>query len=246
MDSQEGNGGVDIDYFLENLSEEPNARKIGGIMIIIGSILGIQLGIVLFSADPGEVLSGSLDSGDQYSDISGIVNSALTDNSSGGDPVEGVRVRLLNEDGTTTGKETLTDENGRFSIPEVVRQSSILFISHPDNESTKILLNPGDNAQIVVTLTPGEGEKIIDLRGESHLGDSVIVATAIALFTLFFGISGVFGGIEAYKGTSYRRAWWLAFLGLWSRGMIFLGPLVILVGMGLVTLTKDQFSSGPS
>ena len=224
MDSEEDSGGVDIDYFLANISEEPSARRAGAILIIIGSILGVQLGIVLFAADPGEVLSGSLES----------------------DPVEGVRVRLLNEDGSTTGKETLTDEDGRFLIPDVVRQSSILFISHPGNESTRILLNPGDNAQIVVTLSPGDGEQVIDLLGESHLGESVLVAIAIALFTLFFGISGVFGGIEAYKGTSYRRAWWLAFLGLWSRGMTFIGPLLILVGMSLVTITKDQFSKGSS
>ena len=246
MDFEEEHEGVDIDYFLANISEEANARKMGAILIIIGSLLGVQLGIVLFVADPGAVLSGSIDSEDQYSDISGIVNSALTDNSSGGDPVEGVRVKLLNEDGTTTGKETLTDENGRFLIPDVVRQSSILFITHPGNESTRILLNPGDSAQIVVTLSPGDGEQIIDLLGESYLGESVLVAISIAFFTLFFGLSGVFGGIEAYKGSSYRRAWWFAFIGLWSRGMTFIGPLFILVGMGLVTLTKGQFSKGPS
>jgi len=34
----------------------------------------------------------------------------------------------------------------------------------------------------------------------------------------------------------------LAFVGLWSRGMIFVGPLLILLGMGLVTLSKEQFS----
>jgi hypothetical protein len=93
-----------------------------------------------------------------------------------------------------------------------------------------------------VTLTPGDGEQIIDMRGESHLGESVFIATAIAFLTLLTGLAGISGGLEAYKGNSYRRSWWLAFVGLWSRGMIFVGPLLILLGMGLVTLSKEQFS----
>jgi hypothetical protein len=188
------------------------------------------------------MLSGRLDSTDTYADISGIVNSALIDNTTGGDPVEGVRVRLLNEDGTTTGKEALTGPNGRFTIPDVLREPSIIYVSHPGNNTTSLLLVPGDHAQIVVTLTPGDGEQIIDMRGESHLGESVFIATAIAFLTLLTGLAGISGGLEAYKGNSYRRSWWLAFVGLWSRGMIFVGPLLILLGMGLVTLSKEQFS----
>ena len=37
----------------------------------------------------------TLDSSEDYSDVSGIVISGLSGNDSGGDPVEGVRVRLL-------------------------------------------------------------------------------------------------------------------------------------------------------
>ncbi|MEC8874138.1 MAG: hypothetical protein VX502_01970, partial [Candidatus Thermoplasmatota archaeon] len=107
MDNSEDDlDGIDIRYFFEDLSIDPSTRVAGAIMIIIGSLLGAQLGILLISADPAEVLSGSLDSTDEYADVSGIVNSALIDNTTGGDPVEGVKVRLLNEDGSTTGKET--------------------------------------------------------------------------------------------------------------------------------------------
>ncbi|HJM13370.1 MAG TPA: carboxypeptidase-like regulatory domain-containing protein [Candidatus Thalassarchaeaceae archaeon] len=237
--------GIDLDYFFEDLSHEKSTRIAGAILIMIGSILGAQLGIFLISADPGEILSGSLDSTAEYADITGTVNSALIDNNSGGEPVEGVKIRLLWEDGTITGRETFTDSNGRFSIPDVLRDPAILSVTHPGNNTTKIYLVPGDNAQISVTLTPGNGEQVIDLRGESHLGDAVKLATAIALLTIFFALAGFYGGVEAYRGNSYRRSWWFAFLGLWSRGMIFVGPLLILIGMGLVTLTKEQFSGGP-
>ena len=243
MDNSEDDlDGIDIGYFFEELSIDPSTRVAGAIMIIIGSLLGAQLGILLISADPAEVLSGSLDSTDEYADVSGIVNSALIDNTTGGDPVEGVKVRLLNEDGSTTGKETFTDSNGRFTIPEVLRTPSMIYVSHPGNNTTKVLIIPGDHAQIVVTLTPGDGEQIVDMRGESHLGESVFIATAIAFLTLLLALAGVSGGVEAYRGKSYRLAWWLSFLGLWSRGMIFVGPLLILIGMALTTLTKEQFS----
>ncbi|MBR79363.1 MAG: hypothetical protein CMA88_01055 [Euryarchaeota archaeon] len=243
MIDEDDSGGIDLEYFLEDLSEEPSTRVAGAMMIIVGSLLGVQLGILLISADPDEILSGSLDSTEEYADVSGIVISAISDNETGGDPVEGGKVRLLSEEGATTGKETFTDSNGRFSINNAIRKPSLLQVSHPGNNTSKVYFVPGDNADLVVTLSPGEGETVIDLRGESHLGQSVSIATAIALLTVLLGLAGVYGGIEAYRGDSYRRAWWFGFLGLWSRGMIFIGPLLILLGMGLVTLSRNQFSS---
>ena len=50
------------------------------------------------------------------------------------------------------------------------------------------------------------------------------------------------GALEAYRGDRYRKTWWLAFFGLWSRGMLFVGPLLILIGIGMVNLSKDQFT----
>ena len=246
MVEQDDTSGIDLEYFLEDISMESSTRVAGAVMIIIGSILGVQLGILLISVDPDEILSGSLDSTEQYSDVSGIVISALSENSTGGDPVEGVKVRLLFEDGSTTGKEDFTDSNGRFLIPEVRREPYLLSFTHPGNNTTKVYFTPGDNVQITVTISPGDGENTIDMSGESFLGQSVLIATLIAFLTITLGLAGVYGGIEAYRGGSYRRSWWFSFLGLWSRGMIFIGPLLILIGMGLVTLSKEQFSADAS
>tara|TARA_B100000287_G_scaffold124366_2_gene116340 strand:- start:8535 stop:9290 length:756 start_codon:yes stop_codon:yes gene_type:complete len=242
MAHEDDSGGIDFEYFLEDMSYEPSTRIAGAIMIIVGSIMGAQLGVLLISATPDEILSGNLDSSEDFSDVHGIVNSALEGNSSGGGPMEGVRVRLLSEEGAITGKETVTDSNGRFSIPEVNRKPFLLSFTHPGNNTTKYYFIPGDNAQIVITMSPGNGENVIDARGESYLSQSVLISTAIAFLTFLLGLAGVFGGIEAYRGNNYRRSWWLSFLGLWSRGMIFIGPFLILVGMSLVTLSKEQFS----
>ena len=232
-------GGIDLEYFLEDISEEPSTRVAGAILIIIGSILGVWLGILLVSGNPDEILSATPDS---YSDVSGIVISERIGNDSGGEPVEGVRVRLLSIEGATTGKETFTDSDGRFAIFEVRREPALLSFTHSGNNTTKLYFVPGDEAQIVITMSEGSGENEIDRLGESHQLTSVSIATAIALMTVLLGLLGVYGGVEAYRGNSYRRSWWLSFLGLWSRGMIFIGPLLILIGMGLLTLSKEQFS----
>ena len=235
-------GGIDLEYFMEDISEEPSTRVAGAILIIIGSLLGVWLGILLVSGNPDEILSDTLDSSEEYSDVSGIVISERTGNASGGEPVEGVRVRLLSVEGATAGKETFTDSDGRFTMPEVRREPALLSFTHSGNNTTKLFFVPGDEAQIVITMSEGNGENVIDRRGESYQSNSVSIATAIALMTVLLGLMGVYGGVEAYRGNSYRRSWWLSFLGLWSRGMIFLGPLLILIGMGLVTLSKEQFS----
>tara|TARA_Y100001970_G_scaffold23813_1_gene28082 strand:+ start:11514 stop:12245 length:732 start_codon:yes stop_codon:yes gene_type:complete len=239
MAGEDDEGGIDLEYFMEDISEEPSTRVAGAILIIIGSLLGVWLGILLVSGNPDEILSATPDS---YSDVSGIVISERTGNDSGGEPVEGVRVRLLSIEGATTGKETFTDSDGRFTVLEVRREPAILSFTHSGNNTTKLYFVPGDEAQIVITMSEGNGENEIDRRGESYQSTSVSISTAIALMTVLLGLLGVYGGVEAYRGNSYRRSWWLSFLGLWSRGMIFIGPLLILIGMGLVTLSKEQFS----
>ena len=242
MADEDFEGGIDLEYFMEDISEEPSTRIAGAILIIIGSLLGVQLGILLVSGNPDEILSDTLDSTEEYSDVSGNEISARTGNDSGGEPVEGVRVRLLSIEGATTGKETFTDSDGRFTVLEVRRDPALLSFTHSGNNTTKLFFVPGDEAQKVITMSEGNGENVIDRRGESYQSNSVSIATAIALMTVLLGLLGVYGGVEAYRGNSYRRSWWLSFLGLWSRGMIFIGPLLILIGMGLVTLSKQQFS----
>ncbi len=234
-----------IEIWLSDLSHDSATRIAGAIMIIIGGVMGVLLGILTISANPTEILSGSLEGDDNYADIAGIVNTALIDNNTGGEPLEGVKITLLNDDGTATGKETFTDSSGRFTFTELSRKSSIIYATYPDNISVRILLIPGDHAQIPITMTPGDESKIneIDWIGDSQLSDAAYLATIIAIFTLLSGISGIAGGVAVLNSNSYRKAWWLSFIGLWSRGGLFIGPLMILIGMGITSLTKSQFKS---
>ena len=135
-----------------------------------------------------------------------------------------------------------TDSGGRFSVKDVPRRTSTLVVEHPDHRTVEVTLVPGDHAQIPVTLTPGEGVDKFDMSGESHLAESVLIGSVIAAMTLLAGLAGMVGGLEAYRGDRFRKTWWLAFFGLWSRGMLFVGPMLILLGMAMINLSRDQFT----
>ena len=109
------------------------------------------------------------------------------------------------------------------------------------------LIVPGDSSQLVISMEKGQGEaNVIDLRGDSHLDDSALLGTAIALGTMLTGLAGISASISAYQGKAYRRTQLFAFLGLWSRGGVFIGPLFILLGMAIITSTKSQFQKRPT
>lgn len=237
--TDENNTSSGFELWLYDLSIDPATRVAGAILIISGSALGAMLGVLLMAADPADIM-GQIDDNQSSDDVNGLIISAL-DGNTGGDPIEGVLVELLNEDRTLISSD-ISDSGGRFSINDVPRQSSILYVQHPDNKTVEILLIPGDHSQITVTLTPGDGLIEDDMRGTSYLAESVFVGFFVAVLTLIAGLSGIVGGLEAYNGNKYRRSWWLAFFGLFSRGMIFIGPLLILLGLGLMYLTRDQFT----
>jgi|TARA_B100001250_G_scaffold137822_1_gene117908 hypothetical protein len=229
-----------MELWLSDLSTDSATRNLGAFLIALGSILGVIVGIMLISGNVSDILSGEIDDSGAQADVNGIVTTALVDNTTGADPAGGVEVIILDDLGIEIGSD-VTDSGGRFSITDLPRRSSTLEVAHPGNVTIRILLIPGDYSQISVTLTQGEGIETSDIRGDSHLGESVLIGTLVALLTLFSGLAGFAGSVEARKGLSYRRTWWLSFIGLWSRGMMFIGPLMILSGMGLVSLSRNQF-----
>ena len=151
-----------------------------------------------------------------------------------------VTVILYDDENIEIGRD-ITDSGGRFFILDMPRKPSIIVVEHPNHITQRVLLIPGDHTQIIVTLTEGDGVQETDMRGESYLSESVLITTIIGALTLLAGIAGILGGIEAYNGRSHFRTQFLAYLGLWSQGLMFIGPLFILMGMGLSYLSRKQF-----
>ena len=231
-----------LQLWLSDLSTDSATRNLGAVLIGIGGMLGFIIGIMLISGNVSDILSGQVEQSGGTADVEGIVISELVSNSSGAEGISEIDVLLYDEDGIVIGSDS-TDSGGRFSIEDVPRRSVKLEVAHPGNITVQVLLIPGDHSQITITLREGEPNpaEVLDMEGESYLRESVLIATIIAIFTLLTGLAGIFGGIEARKGISYKKTWGLAFLGLWSGGLMFVGPLFTLSGMGLVGLSRRQF-----
>ena len=105
-DEYEGHSAMEL--WLHDLSVDSATRVAGGLMIFIGSLLGLLLGIALISANVGEVLSGQLDGSDGVADVNGIVSTALQDSGTGGDPAEGVSVSIIDSQGLVVGQDPVS------------------------------------------------------------------------------------------------------------------------------------------
>ena len=211
-------------------------------MIVAGSLLGLWFGFLLFAADPHDVLENPLFIDDNTATVNGQILTANDDvNLTGGDPVEGIQVLLLNIDDEPTSHSAYTNRDGRFSMKDVPHNSYILKVSHPGNKTLRTTFNPGDQADISLTLTPGEGTIEEDLRRDSHLDSAVLLASVVASLTVISALFGFVGATEARRGKHYRRTQYLCGLALFSRGGIFIGPMLILAGMGMLSATKRHF-----
>jgi|TARA_B100001540_G_C15747196_1_gene615100 hypothetical protein len=212
-------------------------------MIVAGSLLGLWFGILLFAADPQDVLENPLFADENTATVNGQLLSALdAENNTGGNPVEGVMILLLSMDDKPTSHSAFTDRDGRFSMENVPQESFILKISEEDHRVVRTTFIPGDQAVLSLTLTPGEGEPIEeDLRKDTYLESAVLLASVVASLTMISALFGFVGATEARRGMRYRRTQYLCGLALFSRGGIFIGPLLILIGMGMLSATKHRF-----
>ena len=211
-------------------------------LIIGGSLLGLWFGVLLFAADPQDVLENPLFIDENTATVNGQLLSALdAENGTGGDPVEGVRVILLNMDDEPTSHSAFTDREGRFVMEDVPQEPFILKISEENHMVVRTTFIPGDQAVLSLTLTSGEGTIEDDLRRDTHLESAVLLASVVASLTVVSALFGFVGAAEARRGKNYRRTQYLCGFALFSRGGIFIGPLLILVGMGMLSAIKHQF-----
>ena len=218
-------------------------RSVSMGLIIVGSLLGLWFGILLFSASPQDVLNSALFTSDEQETVNGQVLSALDEvNLTGGEPVENVQITILELDGQSTLHETSTNRDGRFSLIDIPSESLILQATYPGNHTLHITFNPGDQADLLLTLSPGDSIIEEDWRRNSHLDDAVLLASIISGFTVISALLGLIGAAEIKRGQHYRRCQYLCGFALFSRGGIFIGPLLILAGMGMLAGTKHQFA----
>lgn len=220
-------------------ADDSTTRTVAMWFIIIGSIFGLMTGALLLNGNPNDVLSSSLFKAPEHVDMTGTAIEAET-----GDSIGNVHIRLMSVDGTEEIRSTTANDAGFYRI-EGVKVEPLLLVAVLDGYVTiERIIMPDPAGEDPLTMTPGDGlreEGSLEDLDTSLLEGTVTLSTLIAILTIAFAMIGFFAATEAKRGMKYRRTQYLCGISLFSRGFIIIGPLMILIGMALLSIAKDQF-----
>ena len=226
---------IDLDY-----DDREKIRVIVAVLILVGSILGIISGGILLQGNPDELLNSSLFNEVETVDITGQV---LTVD---GVTLENASVELFEDGSVQYLQSTTSDENGYFQFynvePEMMK--IMVIIDGYVSEERTFLAENG----LIKPFTMEEGNSS-NVNQESYSGSdggwsleaAVALSTFLGVITIITGFVGIQASVEVRRGTRYRRTQYLAGIGLFSRGLIWIGPILILAGMALNSLVKEQY-----
>ena len=226
---------IDLDY-----DDREKIRVIVAVLILVGSILGIISGGILLQGNPDELLNSSLFNEVETVDITGQV---LTVD---GVTLENASVELFEDGSVQYIQSTTSDENGYFQFynvePEMMK-IRVIIDGYVSEERTFLAENG-----LIKPFTMEEGNSS-NVNQESYRGSeggwsleaAVALSTFLGVITIITGFVGIQASVEVRRGTRYRRTQYLAGIGLFSRGLIWIGPILILAGMALNSLVKEQY-----
>lgn len=215
-------------------------RLLAAILIFVGSVLGIMSGLLLVQGNPVDLLAAELLETTPTVDLRMQVLEAES-----GDALEGLTVEWLDLDTETVLQTSITGASGWFELEGVLTEPRLLRVSGEGYVTAEIEMEAQAAGTPPVTMTPGSGsERIVMTSGSSgawSLDDATRLSTGIGIATILTGGVGLLAGIEVRRAKKYRRTQYLAGIGLFSRGLILFGPALILLGMILLTFSKQQF-----
>jgi hypothetical protein len=228
------------DEWMEMLDRDGDRwRNLAATLILLGSILGIISGALILQGNPSELLNTSLFAEQESVDISGT---ALEDVDGAG--VEGVAVQLLEEGSRILLQETVTDQFGHYTMDNVKQDVHIIVFSKSGYETVERTFLPDNVGLDPVTMKPGEGTRYENNEQRVDgwtLDNAVALSSAIGLITIVAAFFGIQSAVEIRRGKRYRRSQYLAGLALFSRGLIIVGPALILFGMVINVFARDDF-----
>lgn len=214
-------------------------RNLAATLVLIGSILGLISGALILQGNPSELLNTSLFAEQGTVDISGT---ALEDVDGHG--VENVSVELLDGTSKAVLQSTKTDGFGYFSIENVTQETHIIVFSKEGYTTVERTFVPDNVGLDPVTMKPGNGTRYENdeqaISGWT-LDNAVGLSSLIGVVTMFTALFGVQAAVEIRRGKHYRRSQYFAGIALFSRGLILVGPAVILFGMIINVFARDDF-----
>ena len=220
------------------MDDKSRIRKLASILILVGSILGIFSGGIILQGNPSELLNSSVFEQTQSVDITGQTLDLE------GHGIYNVSIILLDYDSSETIQSTLTNDNGYFQLKNVKADRMILRVSLDGYDTIERTFDAVDGFMQPFTMKNGSElvtEDFVTEESGWSLEAAVGLSTFIGVMTILTGIVGIQASIETKRAKRYRRTQYLAGISLFSRGLIIFGPLLILAGMGLLVLTKEQF-----
>ena len=222
------------------IDERNGLLALASSLIFIGSILGIITGILLLQGNPAELLNDTLEQ-DSVVDVYGIVLEGAS-----GESMEGVLVELLIEESNSavTIQTVETNSYGYYEFQNVASTTHVLRVSSDSFTTVERVFTPESATQAPFTLTQGNGTVQEDFTQENNgwsLENAIALSTGIALITITAGCVGINAAYGVRKATNYRRTQYFAGFALFSRGFIVFGPFLILCGMGLMILAREEF-----
>ncbi|MFZ9047376.1 MAG: carboxypeptidase regulatory-like domain-containing protein [Poseidonia sp.] len=228
------------DEWMEMLDRDADRwRNLAATLILLGSILGIISGALILQGNPSELLNTSLFAEQESVDISGT---ALEDVDGSG--VEGVTVQLLEEGSRILLQEAVTDQFGHYTMDNVKQDVHLIVFSKTGYETVERTFLPDNVGLDPVTMKPGEGTRYENNEQRVDgwtLDNAVALSSAIGLITVIAALFGIQSAVEIRRGKHYRRSQYLAGLALFSRGLIIVGPALILFGMVINVFARDDF-----
>ena len=220
------------------IDDKSRIRKFASILILIGSILGIFSGAIILQGNPSELLNSSIFEQTKSVDITGQTLDLE------GNGIYNVSIILLDYESSETIQSTLTNDNGYFQLKDVKADRMILKVSLEGYDTIERTFVAVDGFMQPFTMKNGSGLVTEDFTSEESgwsLEAAVGLSTFIGIMTILTGFVGIQASIETKRAKRYRRTQYLAGVSLFSRGLIIFGPILILAGMGLLVLTKEQF-----
>ena len=226
---------IDLDY-----DDREKLRMIVAILVLIGSILGIVSGGILIQGNPDDLLNSTLFKEVETVDLTGQV---LTVD---GVTLENATIELYEEDSVIVSTSTVSDENGYFQFYDVKPEIMKIRVVISGYQSVDRTLRAENGLIAPFTMVEGNSSSIIQentvgSEGGWSLEAAVALSTFLGILTIITGFVGIQASVEIRRGKKYRRTQYLAGTALFSRGLIWIGPILILAGMALNSFVKDQY-----
>ena len=226
---------IDLDY-----DDRERLRMIVAILVLVGSILGVVSGGILLQGNPDELLNSTIFNEAETVDLTGQI---LTVD---GTTLENATIELYEEKSIVVIQSTSSDQNGYFQFDNVKPEIMEIRVVISGYQSVERTLRAENGLIAPFTMVEGNSSSIIQentvgSEGGWSLEAAVALSTFLGIVTIITGFVGIQASVEIRRGKKYRRTQYLAGVSLFSRGLIWIGPILILAGMALNSIVKDQY-----